>query len=311
MRKYIIILLTLSLFIPFISGCGGSSTSSINPAPIVPTPTEPVSPDLSLTGYVYKPVDVITGNDFAGISKNGLIVTDNPLEDGSYEPVNGASVKNQQSTNITQTDSNGKFQMTNISEGELDLIVDPSTSTNGSDYSPVSEKILIVNPNNTTEIFPPDELKVVPVKITVPNGKKHQFRTNFKQGNKNVVSPSGVIWSVEGGIGTVDSYGLFTATTPGTGKVIATWGELTSFSTVRVIKDNSETGNLHGFVKLGADPLEGAIIIVEGISQIGITDFNGEFLISEIAFGTYNVFLYQNDILLDQKQVEIIAGQTL
>ncbi|MEQ8186402.1 MAG: Ig-like domain-containing protein [Candidatus Eremiobacterota bacterium] len=263
-------------------------------------------PVIAIRGFVYKPVETAFLNSEAFATRKGLLVTRYTLADPNYVPVIGATIE---CDGISQqTDSNGQFVLNLFNQGIKNIIVNTSTSQNAQDYSPIVVKMAAADPNTASQ--PPDSMKVVPPNITVPNGKKHQFNLNFKQGNNDVDTPPGTItWSVEGGIGVVDSNGLFTATTPGQGKVIAVWDTLSSYSDVRVKGDSEDTGTLHGFVSSGTMMVPGVIIEVDGISEIGITDVNGEYTITEILPGNYNVTATLNNQTAGQEKINIKANK--
>ncbi|MEQ8222755.1 MAG: hypothetical protein ABRQ37_10670 [Candidatus Eremiobacterota bacterium] len=284
-------ILSVSLFTGII-GCGNdvSSYKSV----------------FAIRGFVYKPVESAVLNAEVFAAKKGLLVTRYKLTDPGYVPVIGATVE---CDGISQqTDSNGQFVLNLFNQGIKHIIVNTSTSQNAQDYSPVAVQMVASDPNTANQ--PPDSMKVVPTNITVPNGKKHQFNLNFKQGNNDVDAPPGTItWSVEGGIGVVDPNGLFTATTPGQGKVIAVWDTLSSYSDVRVKGDSEDTGTLHGFVSSGTTMVPGVIIEVDGISEIGITDVNGEYTITEILSGNYDVTAILDNQTVGQEKINIKANQ--
>lgn len=302
------------LFIAFLVGCGGGGT--VNQIPVLPTSNTPITvtpvdntpiPPINMQLYVYKPVsDLVFKNEQ---EKKGLVVTDQPLTNSGYEPVINALVY-QDTDKSKQTNTNNQGQCTfyNVNEGQQNIVIDPSNSTNASDYCPIVTTIPVgcyCTPDIT-----PDEIKVVPVNITIPNGHIHQFRVNFKKDNRNITPANDItVWSVSGGIGTIDQHGLFTATTAGRGQVIATFGNLVNSSNVRVIH-GSEAGNLAGKVTRNQEPVAEAVIKLSGIAEVGISDVNGDYFIGSIADGSYQVSLAVNNQNLQSTQVTIIASQT-
>lgn len=309
-KKNVLLLCILLSFSLLLSSCGGRgdagsgsgiSSESLTSATVS---TDDNGNNLKLTGYVYKPK-----KEFKQSETLNFLITDIPFNDESYEAVNNATIKvESKSIKSTKTNVNGAFALTTgLTEGEHSIIIDPATSTNAGDYSAQVEIFAVGKQDSSQQ---PTSIKVVPVRTTVPLGKKRQFRVVAKHGNAYIIPPSGVQWSVEGGIGTIDENGIFTATNAGEGIVIATYGQLSSFSIVRVIGHSDSTGNLHGFVTDGTNPISEIIIKVDGINSIGITNSNGEYLIPDIPAGTYRVSAVLNNVVLAEKTVKIIDEET-
>lgn len=289
-----LIFIVFSLCTLYLTGCG----SNVNQLSSNNNVTQPV---IDLQGYVYKTIDRQAQN-------TGLLVSNIQLNDENYEAVINATVKREDNpNNPVQTDSTGFFRFSDLSVGEYNIIIDPSTSTNASNYASQIENFGIYNPNNNIQ---PASIKVVPVKTTVPLGKKRQFRVIMKDGSANVIPPANVNWTVEGGIGEIDANGIFLAAHAGEGKVIATYGELTAYSEVRVLGDVQESGTLQGAVTDGTIALDGIIIKIEGIASVGNSDLNGQYIIPQIPAGDYFASATQNNIVLSQQQITINAGQT-
>ncbi len=81
-----------------------------------------------------------------------------------------------------------------------------------------------------------NRIDVTPATGTVPAGGTGQFAAIGKDANGNAVSLSSVAWSTAGGLGTIDSNGLFTAGGAlGTGTVTATSGGISGGAVVQVV----------------------------------------------------------------------------
>lgn len=303
MKNKIILALFLIFGIILFWGCSGGNNPAMqtqvsnNPTPGPPSPLE-------LNGFVYRSLT----RDERAVSQTGLLVTNTPITSYEYEPVINATVfleKNPQ--NKVMTDSSGEFTFAGISAGEYNAVINPSTSTNAGNYASTIETFAVANEFENPQIT---SIKVVPVNCTVVCGKTKQFRVVAYDGGGNALPASSVTWTVKGIIGHIDQYGLFTATNAGRGMVYATYGTLTSYSDVRVIKGTIDSGILIGTVSSGATPLEDIVVKIEDLSLIGVTDINGEYIIPEIPPGTYTVSATQNGKSLGVQQAVIIEEQT-
>ena len=81
-------------------------------------------------------------------------------------------------------------------------------------------------------------LTVSPDTASVAKDGTQQFTVTAKDADGNTISPTpAVTWTVNGGIGTIDADGLFTATTAGTGSVTAASGTVSGTSGDVVVTD--------------------------------------------------------------------------
>jgi uncharacterized delta-60 repeat protein len=85
-------------------------------------------------------------------------------------------------------------------------------------------------------------IAVTPNPLTIGPGGTQQFTAAGKDGYNNAVSIAPV-WSVTGGIGTVNSSGLFTAVTVGSGAVVAASGSISGSASVTVALVPSQTNS--------------------------------------------------------------------
>ncbi|MFC1490773.1 Ig-like domain-containing protein, partial [Candidatus Latescibacterota bacterium] len=138
-------------------------------------------------------------------------------------------------------------------------------------------------------------LTLTPTTVNLMAGDTQQFTaTAFDENN----DPVAVVWTTSGGIGTIDSNGLFSAVAAGSGLVIATAGNLTEQATVNVTVDPVLTLSpleasvgVNGNIQFSAeafdengDPVEVAWS-TEG--DIGTVDSNG--LFTAVSPGTVTV----------------------
>jgi uncharacterized protein (AIM24 family) len=120
---------------------------------------------------------------------------------------------------IGTVDQTGKFTATNVGDG----LVVASCFTSGTPLSG-SATVKVANfstppSNNSTSAY----LIVIPQNATLGVGQTQQFTAYLvANGAPNEVQ---VEWSTAGGVGTIDSNGLFTATSEGSGMVIAKYSE--------------------------------------------------------------------------------------
>lgn len=87
----------------------------------------------------------------------------------------------------------------------------------------------------TTNGSTPDKVVVYVDNLTWKQQQVVQYVASVQAGNDPVFVPqNSVVWSVAGGVGTVDSNGLFTATTTGAGSIVATYQSLIGSAAVTV-----------------------------------------------------------------------------
>lgn len=129
-------------------------------------------------------------------------------------------------------------------------------------------------------------------------------------GNDSVgktVTPS-IAWSVEGAIGSISaSTGYFTAgATAGSGNVVATSGSISKKAAVTV----TEKGWITGVIKTPDSGLASYITVYlhQNQSLRDETDTRGEYLISEIPAGTYEVWTKETSIYLSASSESITVG---
>ena len=81
-----------------------------------------------------------------------------------------------------------------------------------------------------------DTIEISPADTTVVVGEDVQF-TAVVLDSENAEIDTAVVWSAEGDIGTIDENGLFSATTAGSGIVIATVGDIADTAAVTVTEE--------------------------------------------------------------------------
>lgn len=129
----------------------------------------------------------------------------------------------------TTTDSNGRFQFSDVEPGEHLLSV-----TGGiTGYQPYQSKVTVQN--GSSEEIPirllPETVSLGQITITPPTpngpegsyltGQAYQFTATVTDSAGNVLSGFGVSWAVQPAIGQIDSTGLFTPTAACTAEIIA------------------------------------------------------------------------------------------
>jgi len=126
----------------------------------------------------------------------------------------------------------------------------------------------------------------------------------------NIVYPS-ITWSVEGSIGAISSAGYFTAVgTAGSGNVVATSGSISKKAAVTI----TEKGWITGVVKTpdGGKASYITVKLHQTPTLMGETNTDGEYSISEIPAGTYEVFTTATQIYLSvsSEAITVASGET-
>lgn len=118
-------------------------------------------------------------------------------------------------------------------------------------------------------------------------------------------------WSVTGGIGTINSNGLFTAgASTGAGSVVASYGGKSSSASVTVTDKCWIEGRVTGEQDPGG--VQNILVSLRGTSLFDRTDSGGEYSISNVAAGTYNVYTQEDHQIYNSVSWEVMvaSGQT-
>ncbi|MCE5250198.1 Ig-like domain-containing protein [bacterium] len=118
--------------------------------------------------------------------------------------------------------NNGNFTATTPGSGQI------IASIGG-----ISAKASIIVINESKPKSGITSLVITPGEGSVTTGGSLRFSARAYDGDGNIVAAS-VSWSVSGGIGGIDQNGLFTATTEGSGSIIASSGSVTAVASVTV-----------------------------------------------------------------------------
>ena len=129
--------------------------------------------------------------------------------------------------NQTTTDANGNFSLT-ANDGEYLLRVELPDGT----FQAVEIGLTVTGNINLNVRLVPREIRIARVEVVIPTGdgpggsylvgKSYRFRAKaFDPNGQEITTPLVPNWQVVGGIGTIADDGTFTATSPGTGKIIA------------------------------------------------------------------------------------------
>ncbi len=149
-----------------------------------------------------------------------------------YRQLGSTVEANDQTLSQALSDASGNFTVTAQAQGNLNyfLRIDPPAD---SGYG--TETILLqvdLNSGSVVDIrvgylplvnkasATPTSIVVSPSSATVINGNTQQFQA-IVYDNSNIMDKCQVGWRVEGGIGSIDVNGMFTATKTGTGNVVA------------------------------------------------------------------------------------------
>lgn len=114
-------------------------------------------------------------------------------------------------------------------------------------------------------------------------------------------------WSLTGGIGSIGTTGLFTASSSaGSGTVVATYGETSASSTVTV----TENGWLEGLIQSSSFGTQSSIKVYlnEAPTLSGLSDNDGRYSISNIPAGTYDARTEATN-LFKESSMEVTIGK--
>jgi len=151
-------------------------------------------------------------------------------------------------------------------------------------------------------------LSLSPATATVGINKVQVFNVSGKDtvGNYVVVKPT---YSVQGGIGTISSSGVFTAgSQEGIGAVTAAVGEINASSVVTVTASCWVIGRISD--QLGK-LVSGIKVYLQNSNYFAFTDSTGSYNISGVAAGTYEVLTQQTSTYKAASiEVEVASGET-
>lgn len=153
-------------------------------------------------------------------------------------------------------------------------------------------------------------LAVSPSSSTVGISQSKTF-TIVAYDSNGLVTSASPSWSVTGGIGSISSNGLFTAgSSTGTGTVVASSGGVSGSAAITITDKCWVEGKVTGAQDAGG--VENILISIDGTSLTDRTDSNGEYSISNISAGTYNVFTQTDHQIYSSGSTEVTlsAGET-
>ncbi len=152
-------------------------------------------------------------------------------------------------------------------------------------------------------------LSVSPSTKTVGVNQPQGFTAIGKDSNGFIVQVNPT-WSVEGGIGSISTSGIFTAgSTEGTGYVVATSSTISGKATVTV----TAKGWLEGVLSGSYGAVEGIRVALLGYETtlVDFADASGNYSISDIPAGTYTAYTRANDLYQSSStEVTIASGET-
>ncbi len=334
MIRRIVFLSILLAAILLTIGCGGNDN-------IAAIPSTQISDITSLEGFVYVVSNELLISD---INLNSPSFRELSESKTGKEPVADCKVKVKDQEVVT--DPEGHFEFNGIAEGEEDVFFDPSNSTNAKNVPPVKEKMVSKKTNQEQYSYEWSEyrIQVVPRKRAQHVGVPKQYRINTWHLDKPSDIPPGIviIWSYEYPDGstnngsTIDSLGIFTPALPTIDKqrvkVIATITDTEgnilndivfedpshAYSEVKVLRgDGTDVGTVNGnvskitnYIITGqAENIEGAVVALDGIDNIGITDANGNYTINDVPPDLYSA-LMEYQTISQNKDVDVQQPST-
>jgi len=256
MRKHLIIITAIS-FLILLSGCGILFTAIIQA--IVG----------SHAGFVFIPGAIAAKENTI---KYGMVVLTENLPPEGYKPAAGATVYIEGTLITTQTQDDGYFKLTDVPAGIKNIkITYPG-------FLPLEEQIVVTDPNAGVSAF--NTLKIIPKNVLMPVGIGGIIEfTAYGETEGTIPVIPDTKWSVVNDIGTIDKYGIFTATKAGTGLIVATSGTKRAEVSVTVVE---KVGTIKGQVKYNGSPVADGQIQVNGTNQYAITDSNGNYILPGI-----------------------------
>jgi hypothetical protein len=130
---------------------------------------------------------------------------------------------------ITNTAGAGVISTTGLVTGQIagSQITVTAKTTDGL-FQDNAAVVVVAGPTTKLVVSPPSTT------LKVPQGQQFTVAGYDSYGNSKALS--GIIWSIIGGVGTTDQTGLFTSSTAGVGKILATYGSLQGTSTINVLQ---------------------------------------------------------------------------
>ncbi len=256
MKKHLLIITILS-FLILLSGCGILFTAIIQAIAG------------SYSGFIFIPAAIAAKEN---VPKYGMVLLTENLPPEGYKPASGATVYIEGTLITTQTGDNGYFKLTDVPAGIKDVKITYP------EFLPLEEQIVVTDPNAGVSTF--NTLKIIPQNVLMPvgiGGILEFTAYGETQGTIPVIPDTN--WSVVNDIGTIDKYGIFTATKAGTGLIVATAGSKRAEVAVTVVE---KVGTIKGQVTYKGNPVSDGQIKVNGTNQYTITDSNGNYILPGI-----------------------------
>ncbi|MEQ8169428.1 MAG: YCF48-related protein [Candidatus Eremiobacterota bacterium] len=302
-----------------ITGCGGGSgTTSVNlpgvtptsppatdtpsitptsPTPsgtVTPYPTQNQTPQSQQKGDVVGYVVAKVNNGTADVNGLTMVQIDTAPSIANYAPVKSAQVTlaSDQSVNAT-SDSTGRFVLHNVPYSQVNQITEVITTGDTSNIQASSDFV----PGQYTVISNPTEppvgivsARVSPDSASITKGGARQFKVYCINSSNELVNPDSFSWSVEGGIGTIDSHGIFQASsTSARGSVKVKVGSQEATVPVEIV-ESTENGAITGVVTYSdGSPATGVKVSVQGLSTFSIPDSSGVYTINDVPVGEKTV----------------------
>ncbi|MBI5078706.1 carboxypeptidase-like regulatory domain-containing protein [Candidatus Saganbacteria bacterium] len=176
---------------------------------------------------------------------------------------------------------------------------------------PLSFVIFLVGCGDIVGVGEVSTLTVSPPSATIGVGNPKLFSVVAKDSMGRIVQVNPT-WSVEGegSIGTISSSGLFTAgTAEGAGNVVAVSGSLSAKAAVTITAKGWVEGKVTDEI---GKRVEGIKVYLKDTSLSDFTDSNGDYSISYIPAGTYEVWTLENAIYKSSSQEASVGrGETV
>ena len=261
--KILIVILILSLY----GGCGGGATVTV---PSNPTPAGTATPSgASKVCYVYLPVESLKNP----VTQMGLIVSFDQTVPSGYMPVAQVDVYVDNSSTAMETDSSGRFVLSNLSIG-FHIIRLKYMSYQSAEYA------VIVSVEDTLNKIPVTNFKIVPQgNLTLYlQGEFVSYQLDTYADNifGNIIRPE-TMWIVDDSTNAfiLDS-GMFFAKKAGTYNITAIAKDDETLFDKLTIRVENKIITVTGTVKDGNDnPVSGAY--VSCYNQFTITDGSGQY----------------------------------
>ncbi len=312
---FVLVLVALLLFVP--TGCGGGGGGSSSSVTSNSNNSDGSDDSINSTanntgeysGYLYAPI---------GVSKDdvnsGMVVLQTSTPPTGYRAVSDATVyvEGDESNKVT-TDEVGHFSISLVkgkaSGDMMRLIAIPSNKDKN--LAPVHH-----------DVFPPYEGGDILAILLHPDSRYIKVGETIQlyavavvdgQG-KRLLNPQDVSWSVDNPeLGTIDNNGVFKGLKEGEAMVTIQYQGFTCTGKVDIRGEEQQHFNLYGKVVYSdGTPAAGAVVVINGVSVVGVVDAQGNYYIPSVpGFINLTFSIYVRGVLKYTKVIYLTEDTVL